>query len=99
MSGGKLEVPNHPVIPFIEGDGTGPGHLARLASACSTRRVEKAYGGKQQDRLVRGLRRREGLQQVRQLARPTRPSTAYRKYLVGIKGPLTTPDRQAASAR
>ena len=43
---GKLHVPDNPIVPFIEGDGTGPRHLARVACACSTPRSQKAYGGK-----------------------------------------------------
>ena len=52
--------------------------------------VAKAYGGKQQDRLDRGARRREGARPARQLA-ARRDVDAFDEYLVGIKGPLTTP--------
>ena len=70
---GKLNVPDNPIIPFIEGDGTGP-DIWRASQRVFDAAVEKAYGGKRQDRLDGGLRRREGLQRVRAAGCPTRPS-------------------------
>ena len=52
--------------------------------------VAKDFGGKREDRLDRGLRRRKGERAVRQLA-ARRDLEAFKKYYVGIKGPLTTP--------
>jgi len=44
ISGGQLNVPNHPIIPFIEGDGTGP-DIWRAAVRVMDAAVQKAYGG------------------------------------------------------
>ncbi len=90
LKGGKLSVPNNPIIPFIEGDGTGR-DIWRASQARVRRRGGEGLRRQAQDRLVRGLRRREGVQAGRTTGCPTRPSTAFREYLVGIKGPLTTP--------
>ncbi len=70
---GKLEVPDRPIVPFIEGDGTGP-DIWRASVRVLDAAVAKAYGGKQQDRLDGGLRRREGLQAGRTTGCPTRRS-------------------------
>jgi isocitrate dehydrogenase len=89
MSGGKLEVPNHPVIPFIEGDGTGP-DIWRASSAILDAAVEKAYGGKRKlgwYEVYAG----EKSKKLFDSWLPDETVDAYRKYLVGIKGPLTTP--------
>ncbi len=55
--GNKLEVPDNPMIPFIEGDGTDR-DIWRASVRVLDAAVEKAYGGKKQDRLVRGPRGR-----------------------------------------
>ena len=67
IQNGKLTVPENPIIPFIRGDGTGPDIWAASVRVFDAA-VQKAYGGKTQDVLVRGLRRRERSRQVRQLA-------------------------------
>ncbi len=64
---GKLVVPDNPIIPFIEGDGTGP-DIWRASVRVMDAAVEKAYGGKRRSGLDGGLRRREELQAVRHLA-------------------------------
>jgi isocitrate dehydrogenase len=79
----------HPIIPFIEGDGTGP-DIWRGLGARLRRRGRQGLRRQAQDRVARGARRREGLQQDRQWL-PDETLTAFRDYLVGIKGPLTTP--------
>ena len=56
INNGKLTVPDSPVIPFIRGDGTGPDIWAASVRVFDAA-VEKAYGGKTQGCLVRGLRR------------------------------------------
>ena len=48
---GKLNVPDQPIIPFIEGDGTGPDIWRASSGGCSMRAVQKAYGGKRRVRL------------------------------------------------
>lgn len=86
---GQLEVPPHPIIPYIEGDGTGP-DIWRAASAVLDAAVERAYGGARQLEWFEVL---AGEKAKRQLDTwlPDETVEAYRRYLVGIKGPLTTP--------
>ena len=60
----KLNVPDQPVIPFIRGDGTGPDIWAASVRVFDAA-VEKAYGGKKKDRVVRSLRGTGGEGQVR----------------------------------
>ncbi len=67
ISNGQLTVPDHPVIPFIRGDGTGPDIWASSVRVMDAA-VEKAYGGKKKDHLARGVRRAGRQGQVRQLA-------------------------------
>jgi isocitrate dehydrogenase len=89
MSGGKLEVPDQPVIPFIEGDGTGP-DIWRAASAILDAAVAKAYGGKRKLAWYE-VYAGEKSKKLFDSWLPDETVDAYRKYLVGIKGPLTTP--------
>src|SRR5688572_9352774 len=89
MSGGKLEVPNQPVIPFIEGDGTGP-DIWRASSAILDAAVNKAYGGKRKLAWYEVYAGEKAKKQFDSWL-PEETVEAYRKYLVGIKGPLTTP--------
>src|SRR6266545_1730784 len=60
----KLNVPDQPVIPFIRGDGTGPDIWAASVRVFDAA-VEKAYGGKKKNRVVRGVRRPVGKGQIR----------------------------------
>jgi isocitrate dehydrogenase len=78
-----------PIIPFIEGDGTGPDIWRASVVRVFDAAVEKAYGGKRRS-LDGGLRRREGLQVYGRTGCPTRRSRRP-EYRVSIKGPLTTP--------
>lgn len=89
MEGGKLRVPNQPVIPFIEGDGTGP-DIWRASQAVIDAAVKKAYGG---ERKIEWLEVYAGEKSFKKLNDwlPEDTLTTIRKYLVGIKGPLTTP--------
>ena len=64
---GKYQVPDHPIIPYIEGDGTGR-DIWRASQRVFDAAVEKAYGGKRSIAVVRNLRRREGLSPVPELA-------------------------------
>jgi len=88
-SSGELVVPDHPVIPFIEGDGTGP-DIWRASSRVLDAAVEKAYGGK---RKLGWYEVYAGEKAFRTFGTwlPDETVEAYKKYLVGIKGPLTTP--------
>ena len=76
MKDGKLAVPDNPVIPYIEGDGTGP-DITRAAMVVWNAAVEKAYGGKRRKATGEWL--------------PQATLDACRENLVSIKGPLTTP--------
>jgi isocitrate dehydrogenase len=86
---GRLRVPDEPIIPFIEGDGTGP-DIWRASVRVLDAAVERAYGGKKK---IAWLEVLAGEKAKRQLDNwlPDETVEAYRKYLVGIKGPLTTP--------
>jgi isocitrate dehydrogenase len=89
MSAGVLNVPDVPIVPFIEGDGTGP-DIWRAASAVLDAAVNKAYGGK---RKIAWYEVYAGEKAKKKFDNwlPDETVEAYRKYLVGIKGPLTTP--------
>ena len=85
----KLTVPDHPVIPFIEGDGTGP-DIWRRACACSMPRSKRPTAGSERSRGWKSSPARR-LQDNSTTGCRTKRSAAFREYLVGIKGPLTTP--------
>ena len=89
ITGGKLHVPDDPVIPFIEGDGTGP-DIWRASVRVFDAAVEKAYGGKRRVQWKEVLAGEKAFVQVRNWL-PDETLDAFRAYLVGIKGPLTTP--------
>ena len=88
-SNGRLVVPDNPIVPFIEGDGTGP-DIWRAAQRVFDAAVEKAYGGK---RRIAWLEVLAGEKAFNQSATwlPDETIDAFKQYLVGIKGPLTTP--------
>ncbi|MBI3202736.1 MAG: NADP-dependent isocitrate dehydrogenase [Myxococcales bacterium] len=89
MSGNKLSVPDQPIIPYIEGDGTGP-DIWRASSRVLDAAVEKAYGGKRKLAWYE-VYAGEKSKKMFDSWLPDETVEAYRKYLVGIKGPLTTP--------
>jgi isocitrate dehydrogenase len=86
---GKLVVPENPIIPFIEGDGTGP-DIWRASVRVMDAAVQKAYGGR---RKIHWMEVFAGEKANRQFGSwlPDATVTACREYLVSIKGPLTTP--------
>lgn len=86
---GELVVPSHPIVPFIEGDGTGP-DIWRASRAILDAAVEKAYGGQRQIAWYE-VYAGEKAKRLFDSWLPDATVDAYRKYLVGIKGPLTTP--------
>jgi isocitrate dehydrogenase len=86
---GLLQVPNDPIIPFIEGDGTGP-DIWRASVRVFDAAVQKAYGGKRKLVWTEVLAGEKAFRKTGNWL-PEETLTAYRKYLVGIKGPLTTP--------
>src|SRR5687768_12994438 len=89
ISNGKLQVPDNPVIPFIEGDGTGP-DIWRASVRVFDAAVAKAYGGARRVHWKEVLAGEKAFKQVNNWL-PDETLDAFREYLVGIKGPLTTP--------
>jgi isocitrate dehydrogenase len=89
MRGGRLEVPARPVIPFIEGDGTGPDiwHASRLVFDAAVRR---AYGGEREIVWREVLAGEKAKNQLDSWL-PDETLAAIDRHLVAIKGPLTTP--------
>lgn len=89
MENGRLFVPKDPIIPYIEGDGTGP-DIWRAAQMVIDGAVEEAYGGR---RKIHWLEVLAGEKAFRKTGNwlPDETVEAYKKHLVGIKGPLTTP--------
>jgi len=86
---GRLEVPDRPIIPFIEGDGTGP-DIWKAAIRVFEAAVKKAYQGKREIKWIEVI---AGEKAYKLTGNPLPQETieAFRNYLVGIKGPLTTP--------
>src|SRR6187551_1187040 len=89
MSRGKLKVPNDPVIPFIEGDGTGP-DIWRAAVRVLDAAVQKSSRGKKKITWKEVLAGEKAFNQTGSWL-PDATLAAFNEYLVGIKGPLTTP--------
>ncbi len=89
MKSGKLSVPDQPVLPFIEGDGTGP-DIWRSSVRVFDAAVAKAYGGKRQITWQEVLAGEKAFNKTGDWL-PEETLTAFRQCLVGIKGPLTTP--------
>jgi isocitrate dehydrogenase len=89
MGPSGLQVPNDPIIPFIEGDGTGPDIWAAAVRVLEAS-VEKAYGG---DRAIAWKEVLAGEKAYNKTGSwlPDETVDAFREFLVGIKGPLTTP--------
>nr|GFD47280.1 isocitrate dehydrogenase [NAD] catalytic subunit 5, mitochondrial [Tanacetum cinerariifolium] len=89
IKNGKLNVPDQPTIPFIEGDGIGP-DIWRASQLVFDAAVEKAYGGKKKLVWKEVLAGEKAFKQLNNWL-PNDTLEAFRDYLVGIKGPLTTP--------
>lgn len=89
IQNGKLVVPDQPIIPFIEGDGTGPDIWASSVRVMDAA-VEKAYGGKKKIIWKEVLAGEKAFNQTGNWL-PDETLDAFKEYLVGIKGPLTTP--------
>ncbi len=85
----KLVVPDHPIIPFIEGDGTGPDIWAASVRVFDAA-VEKAYGGKRKIEWKEVYAGENAFNRYNDWL-PQETIDAFNEYLVGIKGPLTTP--------
>ncbi len=89
IKGGQLIVPDRPVIPFIEGDGTGP-DIWRASVKVFDAAVEKAYKGKRKIMWKEVLAGGKAFNKVGEWL-PEETLDTIREYLVAIKGPLTTP--------
>jgi len=89
MKDGKLIVPDHVTLPFIEGDGTGV-DIWKSSVRVFDAAVKKAYNGKRSIKWLEVLAGEKAFKQTGNWL-PDDTLTQYRKYLIGIKGPLTTP--------
>jgi len=89
MNNGVVKTPNHPIIPFIEGDGTGP-DIWRATQRVLDAAVERAYGG---ERSIVWMEVYAGEKSVQVTGEwlPDETLEALREFSIGIKGPLTTP--------
>jgi len=86
---GKLNVPDHPILAYIEGDGIGP-DIMRASLRIWDAAVEKAYGGSRKVAWME-IYCGEKAQELYGTSMPDETFEAMRQYYVGIKGPLTTP--------
>jgi len=86
---GALQVPDHPIVPFIEGDGIGPDIWASAVRVFDAA-VEKAYGGKRKIVWHEVLAGEKAYHATGEWL-PEATLAGFRELLVGIKGPLTTP--------
>jgi isocitrate dehydrogenase len=89
FAGGKLIVPDDPIIPFIEGDGVGP-DIWSAARKVLDASVEKAYGGEKKIVWKEVLAGQKAYDAVGSYL-PDETVEAFKHYIIGIKGPLTTP--------
>jgi len=89
MTDAGLNVPNDPIIPFIEGDGIGPDIWAAAVRVFDAA-VENAYGGERTIEWMEVLAGQKAFDATGEWL-PDSTVEAFREYLVGIKGPLTTP--------
>ncbi|HDR05398.1 MAG TPA: NADP-dependent isocitrate dehydrogenase [Candidatus Marinimicrobia bacterium] len=89
IENGKLNVPNRPILPFIEGDGTGP-DIWKASQLVFDAAVEKAYGGKKKIEWLEVYAGEKSFNKYQSWL-PDDTIAAFKEYLVGIKGPLTTP--------
>src|ERR1044072_4434667 len=89
LKNGQLIVPDDPIIPFIEGDGTGP-DIWRASVRVMDEAVKKAYGGRKKIHWME-IYAGEKSNKLYSSWLPDETVAACREYLVSIKGPLTTP--------
>ena len=89
IENGTLQVPANPIIPFIEGDGTGR-DIWRASVRVFDAAVEKAYGGQRRISWFEVLAGEKSFNQLGSWL-PDDTLEAFKEFLVGIKGPLTTP--------
>ena len=89
IQNGKLNVPENPILPFIRGDGTGPDIWAASVRVFDAA-VQKAYGGRRKISWFEVFAGEESFKKFNNWL-PDDTVEAFKEYLVGIKGPLTTP--------
>jgi isocitrate dehydrogenase len=89
LKDGKLSVPDHPIVPFIEGDGTGR-DIWRASVRVLDAAVHKAYGGRRKIEWMEVYAGEKAFNAFKSWL-PDETVAACREYLVSIKGPLTTP--------
>jgi isocitrate dehydrogenase len=89
LSGGKLDIPDRPIIPFIEGDGTGR-DIWRASQRVFDAAVEKAYGGRRKIAWMEVYAGEKAFTKFNTWL-PDETVEAFREFTIGIKGPLTTP--------
>ncbi len=89
IKNGQLNVPDQPILPFIEGDGTGR-DIWRASQRVFDATVEKTYGGKRRIAWYEVLAGEKAFNETGEWL-PKKTVDAFKGYLVGIKGPLTTP--------
>lgn len=89
MQNGKLVVPDDPIIPFIEGDGTGP-DIWRASVRVFEAAIEKAYNGARKIHWLEVLAGEKSYKLKGEWL-PQETLDTFKEYIIGIKGPLTTP--------
>jgi isocitrate dehydrogenase len=89
LQGDQLQVPDRPILPFIEGDGTGP-DIWRASVRVFDAAVDRAYAGKRKIAWMEVFAGGKSFEKFGEWL-PEETIEAFRQYLVGIKGPLTTP--------
>ncbi len=89
INNGTLQVPSHPILPFVEGDGTGR-DIWRASVRVFDAAVEKAYRGKRKIHWMEVFAGEKAYTQFNAWL-PDETVQAFSEFLVGIKGPLTTP--------
>ncbi len=91
VSNGKLNIPDNPIVAYIEGDGIGPDIWKATQNVLDTA-VEKAYGGKREISWMEVFAGEKANEVYgREVWLPEETLEAFNEYLLGIKGPLTTP--------
>ncbi len=88
-AGGRLQVPNNPIVPFIEGDGTGP-DIWRASRKVFDAAVERAYGGERRIAWMEVFAGEKSFAAYQDWL-PQETVDALQEFRVSIKGPLTTP--------
>jgi isocitrate dehydrogenase len=89
IQAGKLQVPDNPIIPFVEGDGTGR-DIWRASVRVFDAAVQKAYGGKRKIQWMEVYAGEKAFKLFNSWL-PDETTEAFKEFVVGIKGPLTTP--------